>query len=160
MKPAARPADEQGVSLRAPPRDSAFAVIARRSTVLLVRARGRRRWQLPGGLLKRGETPREAAGREVEEETGLVARILVRTGTYLRPDGSFAFVFTAAVAEDAEPSGSRNEIRQQRWIPSDEALGLLPRRVRRRLADALAAFEGAAARRSLAGRRASAPLPA
>jgi 8-oxo-dGTP diphosphatase len=118
-------------------RDSAFAVIVRRSCVLLVRARKRRRWQLPGGGLKRDETPREALRREVDEETGLEARILARTGRYPRPDGSVAIVFIACVAHGAEPAGPRNEIRHQRWVVHDEAMRLLPRRVRRRLADAL-----------------------
>lgn len=118
-------------------RDSAFAVIIRQSCVLLVRARNSRRWQLPGGGLKRDETPREAARREVDEETGLVARILGRTGRYRRSDGSIAIVFMACVARGAEPTGPRNEIRHQRWVVHDEALRLLPRRVRRRLADAL-----------------------
>jgi 8-oxo-dGTP pyrophosphatase MutT (NUDIX family) len=116
-----------------------FAVIVRGEYVLLVRARKRRRWQLPGGGLKRDETPHEGLLREVDEETGLAARILVRTGRYRRADGSLAIVFVAAVARDAEPAGPRYEIRRQRWVDHDEALRLLPRRVRRRLADALSA---------------------
>jgi 8-oxo-dGTP diphosphatase len=119
-------------------RDSAFAVIVRRSLVLLVRARRKRRWQLPGGRLERRESAREAARREVGEETGIEARILDRTGVYLRSDGSRAVVFAACVPDDAEPAGPRHEIDEQRWVPRDEALRLLPRRARRRLADALA----------------------
>src|SRR5687767_3727656 len=109
-------------------RDSAFAVIVRRSRVLLVRTR--HRWQLPGGTLRRRETPREAALREVEEETGLRPRILGRTGRYPRRDGSVAIVFAARVAWNAEPAGPRNEIREQRWVPSREAMRLLSRRSR------------------------------
>lgn len=105
--------------------------------MLLVRARNKRRWQLPGGGLKRDETPREGLLREVNEETGLAARILSRSGRYRRADGSLAIVFVACVARDAEPAGPRNEIRHQRWVVHDEAMRLLPRRVRRRLADAL-----------------------
>jgi ADP-ribose pyrophosphatase YjhB (NUDIX family) len=39
--------------------------------VLLVRQRHTGRWALPGGLLDRGEGPREALAREVAEELGL-----------------------------------------------------------------------------------------
>lgn len=119
-------------------RDSAFAVIVRRSRVLLVRAWDEDKWQLPGGALKRREKPREAACREVEEETGLRARIVARTGRYRRSDGSVAVVFAAVVAESAEPLGPRNEIREQRWVRHGKALRLLPRKTRRRLVEALA----------------------
>ena len=88
--------------------------------------------------MKRRETPRDAARREVDEETGLVAEILGVTGIYLRSDGSPAIVFAATVPARSEPTGPRNEIREQRWTPIREAMRLLPRRVRRRLADALA----------------------
>ena len=125
-------------SSTSPRRDSAFAVIVRRSRVLLVRSWDKDRWQLPGGGMKRREEPREAAGREVEEETGLRARILGLTGRYVRADGSVAVVFAARVAEGAEPFGPRNEIREQRWVPHGKALRLLSRRARRRLVEALA----------------------
>ena len=118
-------------------RDSAFAVIVRDAHVLLVRPKSGRRWQLPGGGLKRSETPHEGLRREVEEETGLVVRVHALAGTYLRSDGSSALVFLARVSDDAEPTGPRNEIRQQRWVRRREALELLPPRARERLADAL-----------------------
>jgi hypothetical protein len=57
-------------------------------------------------------------------------------------------VFTARVAADAEPVGPRNEIREQRWVRHDEALRLLSRRMRRRLADALARRDGRVVRAS------------
>ncbi len=119
-------------------RDSAFAVIVRRSRVLLVRTRDEGRWQLPGGAMKRSEKPWEAARREVEEETGLNAQILGLTGRYVRADGSVAVVFAARVAEGAEPLGPRNEIREQRWVAHRKALRLLSRKARRRLVEALA----------------------
>lgn len=119
----------------------------RRSHVLLVRARHRRRWQLPGGGLKRRESPLDAARREVAEETGIDPRIVGFTGSYVRSDGSRAVVFAAFAPADWEPAGPRHEIREQRWVQRDEAMRLVSRRTRRRISDALAAFEAMFARR-------------
>ncbi|MCI0584029.1 MAG: NUDIX domain-containing protein, partial [Chloroflexi bacterium] len=58
---------------------AAYGVIRRDGRVLLCRIRpgnlGEGRWMLPGGGLEFGEAPEAAAIREVEEETGLRARI-------------------------------------------------------------------------------------
>jgi 8-oxo-dGTP diphosphatase len=58
---------------------AAYGVIRREDRVLLCRVAhgnlGEGLWTLPGGGLNFGEGPEAAAVREVEEETGLVARI-------------------------------------------------------------------------------------
>ena len=60
-------------------RVSAYALVRDHDRLLLTRnsARGPRpgTWSLPGGGLRHGEPPAEAVGREVSEETGLVARV-------------------------------------------------------------------------------------
>jgi ADP-ribose pyrophosphatase YjhB (NUDIX family) len=43
--------------------------------------RGRLVWSLPKGHVEAGETPSEAAVREVEEETGIRGRVLAPLGT-------------------------------------------------------------------------------
>jgi 8-oxo-dGTP diphosphatase len=80
---------------------AAYGVIRRDGRLLLARvapgypAAGI--WTLPGGGLEFGETPWDAAVREVEEETGLVARITSEpivysdTGRWPRPTGEVPF---------------------------------------------------------------------
>lgn len=118
-------------------RDSAFAVICRRRHVLLVKPRDARRWALPGGGIKSSETPWVAVLREVEEETGLEAKILGLSGMYRRRDGSLAFVFAARVGWQEIPKGELNEIAKRRWMPVRKALKRLPPSARQRLMDAL-----------------------
>ena len=48
--------------------------------VALIARQGRAIWCLPKGHLEAGETPEQAALREVREETGLTAEILQRLG--------------------------------------------------------------------------------
>ncbi|RJL27132.1 NUDIX hydrolase [Bailinhaonella thermotolerans] len=48
--------------------------------LLLVFNRGRRCWELPGGQIDPGETPRQAAVRELREESGLHVPGLVFAG--------------------------------------------------------------------------------
>lgn len=94
-------------------KDRATVLCVRDNRILLV-ARERSRWALPGGRIRRGEAPHEAALRELEEETMLVASELM----YLFQFSGFNTlhnVFFADVAQHttAQPS---NEIAKCRWF--------------------------------------------
>jgi 8-oxo-dGTP pyrophosphatase MutT (NUDIX family) len=112
-------------------RDSAFAIILQANQVLLVKARDKHNWQLPGGRLESGETPTEALLREVKEETGLTAEILQMTGKYRREDGSIARVYAARAR--GKLAGASQEILEQRWVPVLEAKEMVSSNTRRRL---------------------------
>ena len=56
----------------------AVAVVLRRNKVLLVRDRGRHRFSLPGGGIRKGEHTVIAAARELYEELRLRARSVKR----------------------------------------------------------------------------------
>lgn len=56
----------------------ATAVVVRGGEVLLVRDRGRRRFSLPGGGVRKGEPSISAAARELYEELGMKATSMER----------------------------------------------------------------------------------
>jgi 8-oxo-dGTP pyrophosphatase MutT (NUDIX family) len=53
------------------PTPASFVVVTVKDTVLLVFDRWRAQWELPGGMREPGETARQAAVRELAEETGV-----------------------------------------------------------------------------------------
>jgi len=94
-------------------KDRATVVCVRDNRILLV-ARVRSRWALPGGRIRRGEAPHEAALRELEEETTLVAQRLVYLFQF-RGFNTLHNVFLADVAQQAT-ARPRNEIAKCKWF--------------------------------------------
>lgn len=64
----------------------AVAIIEHEGRVLALRQAHRTGWSLPGGLIDRGEQPRDAVIREVQEETGLVIEPGGSMATYFVPE--------------------------------------------------------------------------
>jgi 8-oxo-dGTP pyrophosphatase MutT (NUDIX family) len=62
-----------------------------RKGVLLVLSRFRKVWELPGGSIDAGETPRQAAARELIEESGCTARDVRWLGVVEVEDGGPRF---------------------------------------------------------------------
>lgn len=103
-------------STEAPIKERATIVCYRDGQVLLV-ARASSRWALPGGTIKRGETPLEAAHRELCEETGMTGQHLVYSMQFTGLAKAH-HVFFAEVSPDHTPQPN-NEIEKCRWFPID-----------------------------------------
>ncbi|UVE67907.1 NUDIX domain-containing protein [Burkholderia pyrrocinia] len=103
-------------STAVPIKERATIVCYRDSRVLLV-ARASSRWALPGGTIKRGETPLEAAHRELCEETGIIGQNLVYS-MHFTGLAKVHHVFFAEVGPDQTPQAN-NEIEKCRWFPID-----------------------------------------
>ncbi|WP_408515859.1 NUDIX hydrolase [Paraburkholderia rhynchosiae] len=98
-------------------RERATLICKRNGQFLFVR-RAEGRWALPGGKIKQGEPPADAAARELREETGLVAQAV----TYLFQFGgkdNLHHVFEATVLDSDRPH-PQNEISDCEWYPSEE----------------------------------------
>ncbi|MCU9955021.1 NUDIX domain-containing protein [Burkholderia sp. BKH01] len=101
-------------STAVPIKERSTIVCYRDSRVLLV-ARASSRWALPGGTIKRGETPLEAAHRELCEETGITGQNLVYS-MHFTGLAKAHHVFFAEVGPDQTPQAN-NEIEKCRWFP-------------------------------------------
>lgn len=88
----------------------AFAVMMTRTRagVLLVHSRMREVWELPGGLIDPGETPRQAADRELLEESGCTARNTRWLGVVEVNDGRPHFGAVFACKTEQVPGSFEN----------------------------------------------------
>ena len=110
----------------------AFAVMITRSAagVLLVLSRYRKVWELPGGLIDAGETPRQAAERELQEEAGCTARNTRWVGVVEVNDGRphFGAVFACETGQVPEVFENAETVGLGFWQRGDslESLGTTP----------------------------------
>ena len=90
-----------------------MAMVVRDNRILMIETyrSNRRIYELPGGGIEAGETPEEAALRELQEECGLYGTINRQLNTLHWKDGSTEYVFLVDVPTDCEPIvGSDPEI--------------------------------------------------
>ncbi|GGQ61474.1 NUDIX hydrolase [Streptomyces asoensis] len=88
-------------------------------------------WELPMGLVEEGETPEEAAAREVLEETGWRPGP-IKPLIYAEPANGITdsqhHVFRADGATYEGPPTEKNESDRIEWIPLSEIRGMIDRR--------------------------------
>lgn len=123
-------------------------VFDHRERLLILKPTYKSGWTLPGGIMEEsGETPWEACRREVFEECGLsISSGRLVSVDFHRPKsgraGGVRFLFDCGVMDD-DALGSItlqvDEVAEHRLSPVDEALTLLRKAVRRRVASTLAA---------------------
>jgi 8-oxo-dGTP diphosphatase len=86
--------------------------------VLLCKRRDKDLWNLPGGTVENGESPWEAALREVHEEIGVTAQLERLTGVYYKPlHDEVVFQFLGTITEGT-PTMS-DEVADVRYFPPD-----------------------------------------
>jgi len=127
---------------------SAGGIVCRRQPdgsieVALVSTQGGQRWELPKGLVEKGESLEESALREVREEAGLEADIIERLepieywywwdedGQKVRYHKKVYFFVMAYRGGDV--SQHDFEVEDVRWFPIDEAIERISYRTEREL---------------------------
>lgn len=102
------------------PLPAALVALWHADRVLMVFDRFRQGWELPGGRVEQGETPRQAAARELLEESGQEPdgplRFVGYAGFVLAPDRrtEYAALFAGRVA-DIREFRATTEIAAVRW---------------------------------------------
>lgn len=112
-------------------RNRSMALVVRDNKILSVQTYrfGRYINELPGGGIEAGESPEQAALRELQEECGLTGKINRPLNTLHWKDGSIEYVFLvdvpkdqqAAVGYDPEVSnGEEQAIKDVHWLSLEE----------------------------------------
>jgi 8-oxo-dGTP diphosphatase len=97
--------------------------------IAVVRVRKRDEWVLPKGKLDDGETPRDAARREVLEETGHNVTVHEFLGTLVYDSGGRSKVvhYWRMEAGGTQARELTNDVRAVDWLPLDAAIERLSR---------------------------------
>ena len=86
-------------------RNRSVAIVIRNGRILMEKVSyfGRTFYTVPGGGIDAGETPEQAALRELKEECGLDGAILKPLSVTYKDEGSAEYAFEVEVPEEQEP---------------------------------------------------------
>jgi 8-oxo-dGTP pyrophosphatase MutT (NUDIX family) len=135
---------------------SAGGLVVLGSRILLISTQAGRRWQLPKGHIEEGETPEQAAVREVREETGVTSRVVaplpgveywfVERGAHRihKQVDYFLLDYLSGDTADFDP----HEVSGAEWFPWDEGIAKLSFENERRVVETARAIAAPGGRSS------------
>lgn len=84
-------------------------------------------WELPGGRIEPGETPAEAAAREVHEETGIRIEFQGILGDRIHPESkSFIHYVACTMLSGVAHAASPREVAAVAWVSYGDIPGYVP----------------------------------
>lgn len=133
----------------------AFREAGGQTEVALISVGEQGRWQLPKGLVGRGESAEAAALREVREETGLACEIVAPLETieywYFSKGGASRVRFHKRVHfflmryVSGRVAEHDDEVNEARWVLIEEAAGMLAFKTERKVLEQARGMLGASA---------------
>jgi 8-oxo-dGTP diphosphatase len=131
----------------ATPRVAAGALVFdEEGRILLVKPGYKDGWEIPGGYVEPGESPRAACSREIEEEVGLQvpvgAHLIVDWAPIEIEGDKILFIFDGGLLRDQDRTAIRladGELIEWRFVHETDLDGLMPARLVRRIRTAIRA---------------------
>jgi 8-oxo-dGTP diphosphatase len=135
---------------------------AKTPLIAVVRLRKRNEWVLPKGKLDAGETPRDAAEREVLEETGHDVSVHEFLGTLVSETGGRSRIvhYWRMQAGSEQIHELTNDVRSVDWLPLRDAVARLSRGYERAFLETVGPIALQAAALAETARRTRAKQPA
>lgn len=112
-----------------PDKEIAIALVIRQDKVLMVRRKNDAElsWQFPSGEIEEGETPEEAAVREVGEETKVTCDAQEVIGWRVHPITGRTVRYVACSWTSGEPTvGDPEELDRVEWVDKTEVHERVP----------------------------------
>ncbi len=99
----------------------AQCIVCRGKSILMVKHHlaGDEWWCLPGGGVEPRETPADAVLRELEEECGVVGKLVFQTGHTIDADGMESVTFLVDIADQQPKMGNDPEFPQASQVLVD-----------------------------------------
>lgn len=90
-------------------------LVNKQGNILLTQRQDVPIWVIPGGHLEKGETPKDAAIRELYEETGIKANDVTLIAKYCIRNTTKKFLFSCQMSDNSTIKKSF-EVRNARWV--------------------------------------------